>query len=59
MLGNDHFFWYNDQPMYNYFSNYHTPPTCFDTIVSSSGSLLIIILPTYTSMSNAVVGNEI
>jgi len=24
--------------MHNYFANYHTP-TCFDTIVSSSGSL--------------------
>jgi len=24
--------------MYNYFTNYHTP-TCFDTIVSSSGSV--------------------
>ena len=28
---------YNDQPMHNYFTKYHTP-TCFDTIVSSSGS---------------------
>jgi hypothetical protein len=29
---------YNDQQMYNYFTNYHTPPTCFDTTVSSSWS---------------------
>jgi hypothetical protein len=29
---------YNDQQKHNYFTNYHTP-TCFDTIVSSSGSL--------------------
>jgi len=29
---------YRDQQMHNYFINYHTP-TCFDTIVSSSGSL--------------------
>jgi len=29
---------YYDQQMHNYFTNYHTP-TCFDTIVSSSGSL--------------------
>jgi hypothetical protein len=28
----------NDQQMHNYFTNYHTP-TCFDTILSSSGSL--------------------
>jgi hypothetical protein len=28
----------NDQPMHNYFTNYHTAPTCFDTVVSSSGS---------------------
>jgi len=29
---------YNDQQIQNYFTNYHTP-TCFDVIVSSSGSL--------------------
>jgi len=29
---------YYDQQIHNYFTNYHTP-TCFDTIVSSSGSL--------------------
>ena len=29
---------YYDQPIYNYLTNYHTPATCFDTIVSSSGS---------------------
>jgi len=29
---------YYDQQMHNYFTNYHTA-TCFDTIVSSSGSL--------------------
>ena len=29
---------YYDQQMHNYFTNYHTP-TCFDTFVSSSGSL--------------------
>ena len=32
------FFLYNDEQMHNYFTNYHTPPTCFDTTVSSSGS---------------------
>jgi hypothetical protein len=32
------FILYYDQQMHNYFTNYHTP-TCFDTIVSSSGSL--------------------
>ena len=32
---------YYDQQMHNYFTNYHTP-TCFDTIVSSSGTLLSI-----------------
>ena len=29
---------YNDQQMHNYFTNYHTA-TCFDTIISSTGSL--------------------
>jgi len=29
---------YYNQQMHNYFTNYQTP-TCFDTIVSSSGSL--------------------
>ena len=29
---------YYDQQMHNYFANYHTP-TCFDTVVSSSGNL--------------------
>ena len=42
--------------MHNYFTNYHTPPTCFDTIVSSSDSFAINTLPSYTSMSNAAVG---
>jgi len=32
------FILYNDQQMHNSLTNYHTP-TCFDTIVSSSGSL--------------------
>ena len=32
---------YYDQQMHNYFTNSHTP-TCFDTIVSSSGSLYSI-----------------
>jgi len=31
------FILYCDQQMHNYFTNYHTP-TCFDTIVSFSGS---------------------
>jgi hypothetical protein len=31
-------FFYNDQQMHNYFTNYHTA-TCLDTIVSSSDSL--------------------
>jgi len=29
---------YSDQQTHKYFTNYYTP-TCFDTIVSSSGSL--------------------
>jgi len=29
---------YGDQQMHNYLTNYRTLPTCFDTIVSSSGS---------------------
>jgi len=32
------FILYYDQQVHNYFTNYHTS-TCFDTIVSSSGSL--------------------
>ena len=32
---------YSDQQIHNYFTNYHTP-TCFDIIVSSSGSLQLI-----------------
>ena len=32
------FILYSDQQMHNELTNYHTPPTCFDTIVSSSGS---------------------
>jgi len=32
------FILYCDQPIDNYFTNYHTP-TCFDTIVSSSESV--------------------
>jgi hypothetical protein len=27
---------YNNQQMHNYFTNFHTTATCFDTIVSSS-----------------------
>ena len=34
------FILYCDQQMHNCFTNYHTP-TCFDTIVSSSGSFVI------------------
>jgi hypothetical protein len=37
-------------------SNYHTP-TCFDTIVLSSGSLLSSALPSYISISNNTVYN--
>jgi len=29
---------YYDRQMHSHFTNYHTP-TCFDTIVSSSGNL--------------------
>jgi len=29
---------YSDQQMQSYFANYHTP-TCFDTIISSSGRM--------------------
>ena len=32
------FILHNDQQMHKYFTNYYTPPTCFDTIVSSPGS---------------------
>jgi len=32
------FILYYDQQMHTYFTNYHTP-TCFDTIMSSSGIL--------------------
>jgi len=28
--------------MHNYFTNYHNPPTCFDTVVSSSGSSQLV-----------------
>jgi hypothetical protein len=35
---------YSDQPMHNYFTNYHAA-TCFDTIVSSSDSLQSIPCP--------------
>jgi len=47
-----------DQQMHNFFTNYHTA-TCFDTIVSSSGSLKSIPCQSYTSISNAAVGNTI
>ena len=33
---------YYDQQMHKYFTNYHTPPTCFDTIVSSSESSQLV-----------------
>jgi len=49
---------YYDQQMHNYFTNYHTPK-CFDTIVSSSESLVINTLPSYSSISNAAVGYKI
>jgi hypothetical protein len=51
-------FSYHDQQKHNYFANYHTP-TCFDTIVSSSRQPVINILPSYTSILNAAVGNTI
>jgi len=44
--------------MHNYFTNYHTA-TCFDTIVFILGQLVIDTLPSYTSISNAAVGNTI
>ena len=47
---------YYDQQMHNYFTNYHTA-TCFDTIVLSDRELVTNTLPSYTSISNAVVGN--
>jgi len=34
----DNFILYYDQQMHNYLTRYYTP-TCFNTIVSSSGSL--------------------
>ena len=46
------FILYNDQRTYNSLTNYHTP-TCFDTILSSSGRLQST-LPSYTNMSNAI-----
>ena len=30
---------YNDQQIRNFFTNYHSPATCFDNIVSSSGRM--------------------
>jgi len=33
---------YYDQQMHNYFTNYRPALTCFDTIVSSSGSWLLV-----------------
>jgi len=41
-----------------YITNYGTP-TCFDTIFSSSGELVINTLASYSSISNAAVGNTI
>jgi len=38
MYGASFIILYNYQQMHSYLTNYHTPPTCFDTIVSSSGS---------------------
>jgi len=32
------YYFYNYQQVHNYFTNYYTVPTCFDTIVSSSMS---------------------
>jgi len=45
--------------MHNYFTNYHTPPARFDTVVYILGELIISTLPSYTSLSNAAVGNTI
>ena len=36
------FCFYYDQQLHNYFTNYHNPPTCFDTIVSSSVSSQLV-----------------
>ena len=44
---------YYDQQIQNYFTNYYTP-TCFDT-----RQLVISTLPSYTSISNAAVGNTV
>jgi len=44
--------------MHNYLTKYYIP-TYFDNIMSSSGSLKSITLPSYTSISNAAVGNTI
>jgi hypothetical protein len=51
-------FLYNDQQMHSYFTNYFTASTCFDTVVILR-ELTVSTLPSYTSMSNAVVGNTI
>jgi hypothetical protein len=53
------FILYNDQQMHKYFTNYHTPATCFDAVVVIPRESLVSTLPRYTSMSNAVVGNII
>jgi len=44
--------------MHNYLTNYHNA-TCLDIIVSSFRELVINTLPSYTSISNATVGNTI
>jgi hypothetical protein len=57
LSGSSFIIFYYDQQMHNYFTNYHTP-TCFGNIVSSS-ALVINTVPSYTSMTNAGVGNTV
>jgi len=47
---------YRDQQMHNYFTHYHTA-TSFDTVILRQS--VINTLPSYTSISNAAVGNTV
>ena len=43
--------------MHNYFTNYHTPSYMFRHYRVILMELAVTALPSYTSMSNAAVGN--
>jgi len=49
---------YSDQQIHNYFTNYHTA-TCFEHYRVILRQPVINTLPSYTSISNAAVGNTI